>query len=152
MGRVLRILLGPLPATALLLPILFAGGLGAIFALGAAVAEPGRSAAERWANAMVPAFMIAWITAAAIGVLALWMAVLADPRALRQTPTRWWLAAGLGLGCVAAGRFLWFMGWGGHHYDRATWLLWLLLLVGPLVLGGFYLVQRRPRRGLIHDG
>ena len=51
------------------------------------------------------------------------------------------LAAGLGLGCVAAGRFLWSMGWGGHHYDRATWLLWLLLLVGPLVLGGFYLVQ-----------
>ena len=68
MGRWLRMLLGPLPATLLLLPLLFAGGLGAALALIAGLVEPGRSAAERCAG----------LTTASL-TLALWVAVLADP-------------------------------------------------------------------------
>jgi hypothetical protein len=30
---------------------------------------------------------------------------------------------------------------GSHAYGRATWGLWIVLLVGPLVLGGYYLLQ-----------
>jgi hypothetical protein len=33
------------------------------------------------------------------------------------------------------------MATGGHSYGTSTWGLWLTLLVGPLVLGGYYLVQ-----------
>src|SRR6185436_2578954 len=50
-GRWIRVLLGPLPATVLLLPLLFAGGAGAAIAFVAGLVEPGRSLAERWASA-----------------------------------------------------------------------------------------------------
>ena len=119
MGRWLRVLLGPLPATLLLLPLLFAGGLGAALGLITWLVEPGRSAA----------------------VLALWVAVLADPPAtLRQAPLRWWLAGGQAIGILAAGWWLWTMGTGNHDYDPRTWLVWLAMLAGPLVFGSYYLV------------
>jgi hypothetical protein len=75
-------------------------------------------------------------------VLALWMVALAEPPArLRQSPARQWLAVGLLLGLLAAGRWLWTMVAGGHNYDALTWAVWLVLLVGPLVLGSYSLVQ-----------
>jgi hypothetical protein len=52
-GRWVRVLLGPLPATILLLPLLFAGGLGTAIGVLAVLLEPGHSAAERWST--VPA-------------------------------------------------------------------------------------------------
>jgi len=68
--------------------------------------------------------------------------VLADePATLRQAPARWWLVGGLSIGLLAAGRWLWVMGVGGHSYDPLTWGVWLALLIGPLVLGVYYLVQ-----------
>ena len=140
MGRWLRVLLGPLPATLLLLPLLFAGGLGAALALITWLVEPGRSAAERWAGLIAPSLTLAWVAAAGAGVLALWVAVLADPPAtLRQTPLRWWLAGGLAIGILAAGWWLWTMGTGNHDYDPRTWLVWLAMLAGPLVFGSYYL-------------
>jgi hypothetical protein len=85
--------------------------------------------------------ILGWIAAAAAGVLALWVVALAEPpAALRQAPGRWWLAAGLLLGLVAASRWLWTMTTAGHGYDMQTWMFWLLLLVGPLVLGSYYLI------------
>jgi hypothetical protein len=76
-----------------------------------------------------------------VGVLALWVVVLAEPAAaLRQAPTRWWLAAGLLVGLVAGGRALWALAAGGHSYGTLTWVVWLVLLVGPVVLGSYYLV------------
>jgi hypothetical protein len=42
---------------------------------------------------------------------------------------------------LAAGRWLWTLVAGGHRYDAVTWVVWLVLLVGPLVLGSYYLVQ-----------
>jgi hypothetical protein len=140
-GRWMRVLLGPLPATILLLPVLFAGGLGAAIGLLAVLIEPGRSAAERWSSVASAGVVLAWVAAAGVGVLALWLAALIEsPAALKQAPARWWLAAGLLLGLLAAGRWLWTMVAGGHSYDALTWAVWLGLLVGPLVLGTRYLV------------
>jgi hypothetical protein len=142
MGRWLRVLLGPLPATVLLLPLLFAGGLGAGLAMVTLLVEPGRSIAERWASLRAPVLMVAWVAAAAVGVLALWLVVLEEgPATVRHGSTRWWLAGGLALGLLAAGRWLWVMGVGGHRYDWPTWGVWLALLAGPLVLGSYYLIQ-----------
>jgi hypothetical protein len=75
-------------------------------------------------------------------VLALWLVTLAEnSAALRQSPGRWFLAAGLLIGLVAAGRWLWIMAVGGHDYGAQTWALWLGLLIGPVVLGGYYFIQ-----------
>jgi hypothetical protein len=140
-GRWVRVLLGPLPATVLLLPLLFAGGLGAAIGLLAVLVESGRSATERWATVTSTGVVLAWVAAAGVGVLALWLVVLAEPpAALKQAPARWWLAAGLFLGLIAAARWLWTMAAGGHSYGTQTWAVWLALLVGPLVLGCYYLV------------
>ena len=142
MGRWLRVLPGPLPATVMLLPLLFAGGVGAAIALIVGLMEPGRSATLRWASVSASVITLAWVAAAGIGVLALWVSVLAeDAAALRRPPLRWWLVAGLGLGLLAAGWWLWTMGASNHDYDLRTWIVWLVMLAGPLVLGSYYLVS-----------
>lgn len=140
MERWIRVLLGPLPATVVLLPVLFAGGVGAVIALVAGVVAPGASADARWTTVVTTGPILLWVAAAAVGVLALWMVVLAEaPAVLRQGPARWWLAAGLFLGGLAAGRWLWFIATAGHSYDLVTWAVWLVMLLGPLVLGTYYL-------------
>jgi hypothetical protein len=139
-GRWVRVLLGPLPATVVLLPMLFAGGVGATIALVAGLVAPGSSAGARWAAVMATGPILVWVVAAGVGVLALWAVVLADsPAVLRQGPARWWLAAGLVLGGLAAGRWLWVLAMGGHSYGPVTWVVWLVMLLGPLVLGTYYL-------------
>jgi hypothetical protein len=126
MGRLLRVLLGPLPATVLLLPLVFAGGLGAAIALVTGLLEPNRTPAERWGMVSTSGMILMWVAAAGVGVLALWLVTLAENLAgLRQSSGRWFLAAGLLIGLVAAGR----------------WAVWLGLLVGPIVLGGYYFIQ-----------
>jgi hypothetical protein len=138
-GRWVRVLLGPLPATVLLLPLLFAGGLGAAIGVLTALVESGRSAAERWATVTSTGVVLAWVAAAGVGVLALWIVVLAEPpAALRRAPARWWLVVGL-LGLMAASRWLWTMAAGGYSYGTQTWAVWLVLLLGPLALGSYYL-------------
>jgi hypothetical protein len=142
MRRWVRVLLGPLPATVLLLPVLFAGGLGAAIALAAGLLKPDRSLADRWAVVTTSGMVLGWVAAAGIGVLALWVAVLADaPIALRHAQNRWWLAAGLLLGLAAGCGWLWAMGLAGHGYGPLTWTVWLALLAGPIVMGIYYLVQ-----------
>jgi hypothetical protein len=125
----------------MLLPLLFAGGLGTAIALVTTLVEPGRSAPERWAVAGGLGLILAWILAAAVGVLALWLAALAEPpTALKHAPHRRWLAVGLLVGLVAAVRWLAVMAAHGHSYDALTWAVWLLLLGGPVVMGAAYLV------------
>ena len=76
----------------------------------AGLVEPGRSAAERWASVTSTGMVLAWIAAAAVGVLALWVVVLAEPpAALRQAPARWWLGAGLLVRLLAGGRALYYL-------------------------------------------
>jgi hypothetical protein len=65
---------------------------------------------------------------------------------LRDAPARWWLATGLFVGLIAAGRRLWTMAAGEHSYGPLTWTVWLVLLLGPLVLGGYYLLVLLLRR------
>lgn len=85
--------------------------------------------------------ILAWVAAAGVGALALWVVVLADsPTVVRQARLRWWLIAGLVLGLLAATRWLATMMGGGHSHDAHTWAVWLGLLIGPLVLGTYYLV------------
>ena len=60
---------------------------------------------------------------------------------LRQGPARWWLVAGLGIRLLTAVRWLWLMASSGHGYGPSTWAFWLVLLIGPLVLGACYLVR-----------
>ena len=134
--------IGPLPATVLVLPLLFAAGTGVVFALAAALGEPSGSAAGRWTAVTTSARWLAWIAAADAGVLALWVLALAEsPAALRRSRSRWWLVAGLVLGLLAAGRWLVVMGTSAHSYGPSTWAVWLALLAGPLVLGTYYLVR-----------
>jgi hypothetical protein len=141
MARWIRIIIGPLPATVLLLPLLFGGSLGVAFALVNSLLEPDHSAAERWADFRAATMLLGWVTAAGLGVGALWVAVLASPASMKRSRNRGWLIAGLFGGLVAAGRWLWLMGNRGHNYDLLTWSVWFVLLGGPLVLGSHYLVQ-----------
>ena len=149
--RWLRLVLGPLPATLLLVPMLLAGGLGGAIALGTALTRPGRSTAERWGDAASNGMFLAWIAGAAVGLLALWIMVLAEPTMSTRPPlARWVLTAALMAGVVAAGRWLWVMAASRHDYDTRTWALWLVMLVGPIVLGLYYvvlLVRGGPGRG-----
>ena len=79
-------LIGPLPATALLLPFLLAGALGSIFALAANLADP---ATDRVVAVRMTAVILGWVAAATIGVTTLWAVTLADsPVALRATSAR----------------------------------------------------------------
>ena len=142
MARWVRVLLGPLPATLLLLPLLFAGGVGALFALLATLTTRGISASERWSSLGSAGRSLAWVVAAAVGVLALWVVVLRDPQPeTRPARVRWWLPAGLFVGLLAAGRWLWTMSAGGTTYGAQTWGVWLGLLAGPLVMGSYYFVR-----------
>jgi hypothetical protein len=142
MGRWLRVLFGPLPATVLLVPLLFAGGLGATLALTTGILQPDRSLDERWAIVSSSGVILVWVAAAVIGVLALWLVTLSEGSpALRQGPARWFLAGGLLIGLVAAGRWLRLMAVAGHEYDPLTWIVWLGLLGGPVVLGSYYFIR-----------
>jgi hypothetical protein len=141
MGYWLRVILGPLPATVLLLPLLFAGGLGSAIALVTGLLQPNRSPAERWAMVSTSALILGWVIAAGIGVLALWLVTLAEEPTLRKYPARWPLATGLLIGLIAAGRWLWVMALSGDSYDAGTWALWLGLLIGPVTLGSYYLIR-----------
>ena len=148
LGRWVRVLLGPLPATLLLLPMILAGALGAAMSLGAALLTPSRANAERWSDVTSTGLLIVWVIAAGAGLLALWILVLSDRAVSTRPPlVRWALGTGLLLGILAASRWLWLMAASRAHYDLHTWVVWLLMLVGPIVLAIYYLlcvVRGRP--------
>ena len=138
----MQVVIGPLPATILLVPLLFAGGLGAGIALLATLFDPSRSAAELWATVASTGTILGWIAAGGVGVLALWAVVLEkNPAFLRQGVVRWPLVIGLALGLIAATRWIWAMAAIRHSYGAMTWAVWLALLLGPVVLGGYHLVR-----------
>jgi hypothetical protein len=117
------------PAT-FLLPFLLAGGLGT------AIAAVARGEIDQ-----ATAGLIGWLLAGVLGNAALWVVVLSD-RAVRCGPAgRFVLVVGLLLGMGAAARWLWVMGSGGHRYEAVTWIVWLVLLGGPLVVASFRLAQ-----------
>jgi len=121
--RWLRILVGPLPASLLLLPFLLAGAAGTLMAMFGRLLDPAHGPGEPWRAIGPLASILIWVAGASAGVAALWSAVWADsPAVLRQSPRRWWLTAGLLIGLISAMRWLLVMaGHGG--YDVATWLV-----------------------------
>jgi len=127
---VLEVVLGLAPATFLLVPFLLAGALGVAIAAGA-------GGTINWATAM----LIGWTLGGALGIAALWVAVLSDGGASLGHPSRLVLAVGLLLGMAVATRWLWVMATSGHRYDATTWTVWLLLLGGPLAIACFRLAQ-----------
>ena len=79
--------------------------------------------------------------ASSVGVVALWLVVSArTPAAWRAAPVRWWLVTGLAVGLASAACWLWIMAGSRHSYGPQTWAVWLVLLLGPLVMGSYYLV------------
>lgn len=48
---------------------------------------------------------------------------------------------------LAAGCWLWTMGTSNYDYDPLTWIVWLAVLAGPLVLASHYLVYLVHRSG-----
>lgn len=140
MGRWIRILLGPLPATLVLLPFLIVGGVGTVLATLVGLGARGRTLDESWRELAGTLPILLWVAAGVVGLLALWIAVLAEsPATLRAAPFRWWLAAGLLVGVVAAGLWLWPVMTTAPGYGPATWAVWIALLAGPIVLGIYYL-------------
>ena len=140
MGRWIRILLGPLPATLVLLPFLVVGGVGTVLAILAGLVAHGHTLDESWRDLMGAMPILLWVAAAVVGLLALWIAVLAEsPAALRAAPGRWWLAAGLLVGVMAAAPWLWPFPRAAPGYGPTTWAVWIALLGGPIVLGLYYL-------------
>jgi hypothetical protein len=126
----MEVALGLVPATFLLLPLLLAGGLGtAIAALASGAIEP----------AIV--ILIGWVVIGVLAIAALWLVVLSDGAVNRGRRVRFVLAAGLLLGIAAAARWFWTMGTSSHRYGAATWLVWLLLLGGPVLVASLRLKQ-----------
>ena len=146
--RWLRILLGPLPVTLILIPLLLAGGAGVVFAIIGTLMLPALVPSATWVTVGYLLLLIAWIAAAAVGTMALWAAVLANSVAeLRTSPSRKGLVIGLLLGVGAAGAWLCVMA-RGPAWGKSTWGVWLGLLVGPLVFSLYYLVKLLgPRAG-----
>ena len=127
---VVEVVLGLAPATFLLLPFLLAGALGVA-----------TSAVAGGAINLPTAMLIGWALGGALGIAALWVAVLSDGGANLGQPSRLVLAVGLVLGIAVAGRWLWVMGTNGHRYEATTWTVWVLLLGGPVVVACFRLAQ-----------
>jgi hypothetical protein len=138
-GLWVRVVFGLLPATVVLVPLLFASGLGAAIALAALLAEAGHSAAERWATVAQTSRILVWLAASGAGMVALWTVTLAGAARMRKAPARWWLVAGLLAGVIAATSWLWRMFARGHSDSAMTSAVWLAILVGPLTLAGYYI-------------
>ena len=122
--------LGLAPATFVLLPFLFVGGLAT------AMAVIANGAVDRGS-----AVLFGWILAGVLGIAALWVVVLGDGAGHVGRRSRLLLAIGLLLGMAAAVRWLWVMGTSVHRYGPATWAVWLVLLGGPLVVASLRLAQ-----------
>jgi hypothetical protein len=127
--KVLEVAFGLIPAT-LLLPFLLAGVLGTALAVVASGVIDQSSVA-----------LIGCVVAGVIGVGALWAVVLSDGALRYDRVNRFVIAGGLLLGIIAAARWLWVMGSSGHRYGSVTWIVWLLLLSGPLIVASFRLVE-----------
>jgi hypothetical protein len=84
--------------------------------------------------------IILWVFGAVCGVVALWTAILVPSiDTLRQSQLRWWTVSGLVVGFLSAATWLYSM---AHMRELGiiTWLVWILLLGGPIVMSVAYAV------------
>ena len=113
-----------------LLPFLWAGGLGVV------VAMITNGAIDR-----MTATLVVWVTAATLGSASLVVVVLLDEARRVSAWGRLVLASGLLLGVAGAGRLLWTSWTSRYRYGALSWVVWLYLLGGPVVIAGLRLVQ-----------
>jgi hypothetical protein len=137
---VAEIVLGPLLATLVLIPLLLAAAMGVALSIAATLAESSGSLADRFAGVRSQLPLFLWVGSATLGILALWPAVLRRPEDAGLV-ARLSLIAGIVVGEMAATRWLWLM---EHHrpdYDLQTWAAWLALLLGPMLVGARHAVR-----------
>ena len=132
-------IVGLLPSSLILGPMLGYGLLGMVFVLGSWVvhrSQPG-GIGERffWGIAFLPALMISGLP----GLVGAWTTVLLGADHLRQRARRRWAAVVcLVLGIIAAGYWLVWMGISSRsvtHFGALGWLYWTVLLVVPMTVG-----------------
>lgn len=129
-------LLGPLVPTLVFLPFVVAGLMGTMISFGAILSDSSRPLQERLFGLGPVVFFGILEVAAVIGLLSLWIVVLVSEDALRKTPRwRWSLTAGLVLGILAAVYWLGSMAFAESGSDLTTWIVWLAVLGGPIVVG-----------------
>ena len=133
---IVEVVLGPLLATLCLLPFLLFGGVGVAFSILATLTDPSVPLPSSLAMVRPQLTLILWISSAAAGVAALWVAILGPEEEAGFRPgVRLMLVACLLLGGLAASRWLWVMLRREPAYSALTWATWLALLLGPLVVG-----------------
>jgi hypothetical protein len=133
---IVEVVLGPLLATLCLLPFLLFGGVGIAFSILATLTDPSVPLSSSLAMVQPQLMLILWISSAAAGVAALWVAILGPEEEADFRPgVRLMLVACLLLGGLAASRWLWTMLRREPAYTASTWATWLALLLGPLVVG-----------------
>jgi len=133
---VLEVLVGLVPVTFLLLPLLAAGAVGSPFAIFATLVDPQWPAAVRLQMILPLVWVDVWVVAAVAGVFAAWVLVLGSgTKFLDRRPIRIGLAGFLLLGIIAELRWFHFLLTGEKPYDFATWAWWVGLLLPPSVVG-----------------
>ena len=99
---VLEVLVGLVPVTFLLLPLLAAGAVGSPFAIFATLVDPQWPAAIRLQMILPLVWVDVWVVAAVVGVFAAWVLVLGSgTKFLDRRPIRIGLAGFLLLGIIA---------------------------------------------------
>ena len=121
----------------MLLPLLVAGAFGSLLAIITIAGESSTPFRHRLFAMVLPATIIAWVVAAAIGMVAAWFLAFEqtlDPS--RDSRLRRYLYLFcLLLGEIAGVAWLLVMSGQQGTSDAASWLVWLVLLAGPLIVG-----------------
>jgi len=149
---ILELAVGPLPATILLFPFAIGGAIGSGFAVFMILADRTNSFSTRATMLLIPGVSILWTLSAMLGVSALWFAVITREMNVTHRPrVRNILVIFLLVGIVAAVPWLVVMGTGRETFDRSTWAVWIVLLLGPIVVGSRHLLllvmERRDTTG-----
>lgn len=137
---VAEVVLGPLLATLFLIPILLAGAIGVGLSTVATLADTSQSMSARLEALRPQLKLVLWVACAAVGVSALWVAILRREEHVYDSRVRFSLLAGILLGELAALRWLWVMMHQDPGYGIRTWAVWLALLIGPLIVGARYMI------------
>ena len=135
MRKLVEIVLGPLPPTLLILPLVAGGVVGNIIALFAIAGDPSFGNGDQ-ANALGGVFwqIVSGLCVMA-GLFALWLVVLVDART--RASNRVTLAAtvaALGLGAFQAARWLHIVLSHDPGYPLTTKLLWIFAAAGPVIV------------------
>src|SRR5262245_6104431 len=141
-----EVVLGLLPATVVLLPLLMAGAGGFAIAILAILAGGAKPLSARLTMALPPVGIVLWVLSSGLGMLALWISVLGRETVAHQPGLRAGLIGCLLGGTVAAILWLFVMGMGRGSPGLLTWAIWIGLLGGPLIVSMrqlFLLVMNR---------